>query len=81
MLYEYHNFKDDELKIIHHIDRLDKGNFFITHLHQNIELLLMRSGCADVSVDGETVRVESDELVSENAYIFKVVLLVFLKHV
>ena len=63
MLYEYHNFKDDELKIIHHIDRLDKGNFFITHLHQNIELLLMRSGCADVSVDGETVRVESDELV------------------
>lgn len=62
MFYEYHNFLDDELKIIHHIDNLNKNKTVITHLHRNVELLLMREGEAEITIDGEAVVVHSGEL-------------------
>ncbi|MBO5106468.1 MAG: helix-turn-helix transcriptional regulator [Clostridia bacterium] len=62
MLYEYHSFLDDELKIIHHIDELKKNKGFLSHLHYNVELLLMRKGSAEIWVDDQSVILNENEL-------------------
>ena len=40
MYYEYHDFVDDQLKIIYHFDNLERKDNFVAHLHHNVELLV-----------------------------------------
>lgn len=62
MFYEHHKFSDDDLKIIHHIDKFRKNTGFLSHLHYNVELLLMRKGSAEITIDGQTLIINENEL-------------------
>ena len=62
MYYEYHDFVDDELKIIYHLDKLQRKDNFIAHLHHNVELLLMMEGEAKITLDGETFTLSEKEI-------------------
>lgn len=62
MFYEYHMFDDEQLKIIHHIDRLKKDGLIRLHLHKNIEILLMISGSAEVTSDNDVNTISSGQM-------------------
>lgn len=62
MYYEHQYFLDDDLKIIHHIDRFKKGSGFLAHIQYNLEILLMRKGSAEISIDDQTIIVKENEL-------------------
>lgn len=63
MFYEYHKFADADLKIIYHLDRLRNDGIFPAHLHQNVELILMNEGEAEIIVDHEVAEVSVGEMV------------------
>ena len=62
MYYEYHDFVDDQLKIIYHFDNLERKDNFVAHLHHNVELLLMKEGKAEITLDSETFTLSENEI-------------------
>ena len=63
MPYEYHIYKDAQLKILFHRDTLSKtGVEFLPHLHKNPELLLFINGEATVCSDEQRTKVSAGEI-------------------
>ena len=53
MPYEFHNFKDDELKIVCRLDRSHQNKMYWLHWHENPELLYFVEGSSRIYLDGE----------------------------
>lgn len=63
MPYEYHIYKDAQLKILFHRDTLSKtGVEFLPHWHKNPELLLFINGEATVCSDEQRTKVSAGEI-------------------
>lgn len=63
MLYEHHNFEDNNLKIIYHLDRVVRDvDVFWTHFHENIELLLVLHGSAEIKSGTECFIIQENEM-------------------
>ena len=63
MAYEYHNYTDNDLPVIFHLDTMRKATpDFNTHWHENIELLFFIEGEARVQSDETTTLVKAGEI-------------------
>lgn len=61
--YEYHEYIDQNLKVIFHLDKIEKSSpEFTTHWHENIELLYFIQGSAMVQSDAEFTSVKAGEI-------------------
>ena len=63
MPYEYHEYEDKRLRVIFHLDELQRtGSTFHMHWHENIELLYFVGGTATVQEDNTIVQVNPGEI-------------------
>lgn len=61
--YEYHEYEDKRLRVIFHLDELQRaGGPFHMHWHENIELLYFVEGTATVQADNTIVPVTAGEI-------------------
>jgi len=61
--YEYHEYEDKRLRVIFHLDELQRtGSTFHMHWHENIELLYFVGGTATVQEDNTIVQVNPGEI-------------------
>lgn len=68
MPYEYHDYQDPKLRVIFHLDRMQKSSpEFNTHWHENIELLYFVEGEAKVQSDDMGTAVKAGEIAVINS--------------
>lgn len=66
-VYEPHTHKDPSFPIIFHLDNLKKDNDFLSHWHENIEILYVVSGTIRVLVDATSITASQGEIIVINA--------------
>lgn len=63
MRYEHHDFADKDLKIIYHLDRVNKSApDLYGNIHNNPEFLLAKEGDVEVTVDNRTFIIHPGEI-------------------
>lgn len=62
MQYEYHKYEDKAFKIIFHLDKREKDQFFWAHWHRGIEILLVLKGELCLNSDGVESLYKQDEI-------------------
>lgn len=65
-VYEEHILSDPDFPAVYHIGCITRGRPVLTHWHENLEILLVLEGEAEILMDAEPVRARTGNLVITN---------------
>ena len=66
--YEPHNYPDPSFPVIFHLDTMNKkDSSFLTHWHENIEILYVLEGTISVLADASSITANKDEIIIINS--------------